>query len=315
MEQYTEAGFAKAIGYFNESIAVDPAFAPGYAGLALTYEGLSSLYMPASEAMPKAKFAALRALAIDSTLAEPYSTLAYVKAFYEWKWAEAEPDFRRALELNPGSAYAYRDYSYFLFTNGRFAESAVALRHAREIDPLSVFLSSMEGTLLYVSRRYDAAIPVLKTVLKSNPEHATSHMILGLCYLSKREYTAAVAELTEANRLENSAYNLGRLGCALADSGDRSAALKILDRLNRRSRTEFIQPYCFAVLYVALGDVDRAFEWLHRGVIERSEDMCNILNDPDMDRLRSDPRLAGVLQALGFRPPPDAAGPVAKDGS
>ncbi len=302
LQPFTRDGFQQAIRYFNEAIGLDPTYAQPFVGLASAYFGLSSIYEPANVAMPKARAAARHALELDPNLGDAHALLAIVRGFYDWERSEAEGDFKRAIELQPGSAIAHDGYSGLLLQDRRFDQMIAEGQRGYEIDPLSLGSEIGVAVRLHYTGRYDEAIAVLRKLLETHPTSFHAHLIIGQCLLWKQDLEGGLAEIMEAHRIVDVPTSLGWLGYAYAVSGRTGDARRVLAELESRSKREFVQPFCFAVINAGLGDKDRAFEWLDKGIATRSEDMGTIQIDRAMDPLRSDPRYQTLLRRMGFVP-------------
>ena len=187
-------GFAKAIGYFEDATRRDPQYALAYAGLADCYGIIgATIYgsVPAAEAAPKAKAAAIRALEIDPTLAEAETSLATAKFNYDWDWAGAAEGFQRAIQMDPRYPTAYQRYSLYSIAMGRFDDSLDQIGKARDLDPLSISINSSLGWRLYLARQYDRSIAQLRDTLEMDPSYEWSHLILGQAYEQKGEFSLA----------------------------------------------------------------------------------------------------------------------------
>jgi len=219
-------GFTRAIGYFEDATRKDPQYALAYAGLADCYGIIgATIYgtVPTSEAAPKAKAAAIRALEIDPSLAEAETSLATAKFNYDWDWAGASEGFKRAIELDPKYATAYQRYSLYSIAMGRFDESFEQIKHARDLDPLSISINSSFGWRLYLARQYDRSIAQLRGTLDMDPTYEWAHLILGQAFEQKGQYNLALAELQKAVELShNTPLMVSALAHAYALSGTRS---------------------------------------------------------------------------------------------
>src|SRR5438067_1547432 len=172
-------GFAQAIAYFQQAIAKDPSNARAYAGLADTYALMSTYnYDPPKELMPKAREAALRALHIDEKLAQAHTSLGLIAEFYDWDFASAEKEFRRAIELDPNYPTGHQWYAEFLANQGKFPQALAESERARQLDPLSLIITTDYGAILYYSRQYDRAIEVFEGVLATDPAFSRAHMVV-----------------------------------------------------------------------------------------------------------------------------------------
>ena len=292
---------AEAITCFLQSTDEDPMFAPAWVGLADAY-ALLSLYgasMP-REVFPKSKAAAQSALRIDPALAEAHNSLAVVELFYEWQWAAAEQAFRRAIELNPHYGDAHQRYGIYLTAMGRFEEAHAALARAQEADPLSRIIATIAGYPFYYSRDYDGAVRQFRHVAQIDPNFSMAHFRLGLTYAQQGKLDAALEELVLSKGLSNDRDVVAALGRVHAMRGERDAAIAAIAELHERSRDTFVSPYQLAVIYVALGDVAQAFEWLEKALADKSYWIIYLNVDPALDPLRSDARFDDLRRRAGL---------------
>lgn len=195
---------------------------------------------------------------LDDTIPEAHAELALIRTYSDWDWSAAESAYKRALSLNPNSAYAHDVYGIlYLSPIGRHDEAIAEMKRAVELDPLSPLYHHDLAWAFYYARQYDQAIEQLRKTLEMGPNFGYAHRTLGLVYLKKGMYEEAIAEL------QKSGY-LGDLGYAYAVLGKRDQALKLLAELKERSKQEHVDPFDFAQLYTGLGEKDQAFEWLKR---------------------------------------------------
>jgi len=302
MNSYTGDGWKKGIEHFNQAIKADPTYALAYAGLAEAYYGLSSTTFPPGEMIPKVKAAATRAWELDDTLAEAHAALGLAKAQYDWHWSEAEKEFRRAVELNPGYAQTHFWFGQYLIEVGRSGESLAEFRRAQQLDPLSPIHAVFTTYPLLYQRQPDQVITQLLKIIETDSSFYPAHAHLGIAYSQKGQLTEAVAALEKARQLEAIPWVLGWLGHAYAVAGRRDEALKLLDELKERSERQYVMPYSIALVYAGLGDRDRAFEWLEKGYAERDEQLCMLKVDHGFDGLRADPRFADLLRRMNLAP-------------
>jgi TolB-like protein/Flp pilus assembly protein TadD len=300
--KYTKDGFRKGIDFFNQAIAVDPNYALAHAGLAFNYITYEDWFIPPNEAAPKAKDAARKALALDDTLAGAHLTLAMIAHWYDWDWATAEPEYKRAIELNPNDPRPHAYYSWFLAPMGRHDEALAEAKRGQQLDPVSPETNVFLGSVLVFSRQYDQAIEQLRSGLELDQTYWYAHYFLGRAYEQKGRMPEAIAEFQRALELEkDNAENWANLGHAYAVSGKKAEALKIIDHLKELSASNYIAPYNVAAIHAGLGDKDQAFAWLDRAYNERSSMLTLYLtNDPRMDSLRSDPRFAELVRRIGL---------------
>ena len=268
----TVDGFNKGIEYFQQAIKKDPNYGPAYSGLADCYSSLAGQPgAPPKESFPKAKEAALKALEIDDTLGQAHSSLAFIKATYDWDWAGAEKEFQRAIQLNPGYAIAHDRYGVTLYRMGRVQEAIAEIKQALDLDPLSLPFNRDLGDAFYFARQYDQAIDQLHKAQELDPNFAQPQHDLILAYAQKSMYKEAIAEGNKRLSADpDDSAALPYLGYAYAKAGRRVEAQKVLDQLNDPSNRQFITAAARARIYAGLGEKDRAFEWLEKSYEERS---------------------------------------------
>jgi tetratricopeptide (TPR) repeat protein len=191
----TPDGFRKALEVFQQATENDPGYARAYAGLADSYAMMSNYgFAPATDCMPQARAAALKALQIDDSLAEAHTSLAVIAQDYDWDWQMAEKEYRRAIELNANYATAHHWYAEYLAYQGRFHEALAESERARELDPLSLIIAADNGAIFYFSRQYDRAIERFRAVLDMDPGFARAHLVI-LAYAQKGQFAAALADI------------------------------------------------------------------------------------------------------------------------
>jgi TolB-like protein/Tfp pilus assembly protein PilF len=295
----TGESLKQAVEFYNQAIEKDPNYALAYSGLAETYVLFSSYDVaPATDSMPQAKAAALRALAIDESLAEAHTALGFYLSFYEWDRDGSEREYRRAIELKPNYATAHHWFGADLSNVKRFDESLVELRRAEELDPLSRIIGTNLGDTLVYARRYDEAIAQYKRVLVRDPNFAYGHRALGWAYGSKGMYPEAIAETRTSIELNN--LGSGYLGLWLAKSGKRDEALKLLNELKQESTRNYVQSYNIALIYLGLGDKDEALNYLEKHMSSRAETASSYAVAPELDGLRSEPRFKAMLKRMNL---------------
>ena len=296
------ASLEESSRYFRQAIEADPTYALAHIGLADAYNFLGAFgiaVLPPSDAMPKARAAALRALELDDSLAEGHASLGFVKIYYDWDRAGAEAEFQRAIALNPNYAPAHQWYSHLLMSSGRTDEAIANARRAVAIDPLSLPAGMNLGWQLYWARHYDAAIEQLRALLQADGDFEQARWGLGLAYEGKRlpEATREFAKAVEVS--DGNLVYVAALGRAQASSGETQAALEIAARLEAEVR--YVSPYWMATLYVALNNADTAFAYLEKAIEERSGGVVWLNVDPNLDPLRADPRFALLLRRISVR--------------
>ena len=238
----TGAALKQAADFYQQAIEKDPNYALAYSGLAETYVLFSSYDVaPATDSMPQAKAAALRALEIDDSLAEAHTALGFYLSNYEWDRDGSEKEYRRAIELNPNYATAHHWFGADLSNVKRVDESLIELRRAEELDPLSPIIGTNLADMLVFARRYDEAIAQYKRILVRNPNFEYGHLALGRAYGSNGSYPEAIAEMRTAIALNNGSSTKGYLGLWLAKSGKRNEATEVLLDLKQEASRDYVQ--------------------------------------------------------------------------
>jgi tetratricopeptide (TPR) repeat protein len=287
--------------YLKQAIAKDPRYALAYAALADSYHLLPELTpVPVGEAFPNARTAALKALEIDDSLAEAHSALANIKEDFDWDWKGAEAEYKRAIELNPGQVLAHAWYSNLLLELGRFPEALVEARTAQQLDPLSVFANDNLCAILYYAGKYDQAIQQCRKTLDIDPTSHQAHRHLAQVYTQQRLYAEAVSELKKAIELSNgSAEASAELGYVFGVLGKKEEARQILREL-QDSHGGYVSPYHLAILYIGLGEKEKALESLTQAVDHRSPGVVHLKVSPLFQELRPDQRFQELLIYIGL---------------
>lgn len=309
-----EAGLRNGIKYFREAEEKDPSYALAYSGLADSYALLSDIgVVRPTDEMPKAKAAAQKAVDIDPSLAEAYTSRAFVKLAFDWDWLGAESDFKKALELNPKYPTAHQWYASYLMQMGKFDHGKQEIEQAHQLDPLSPIISSNAGLYSYYEHNYDDAIDKYKKTLETDPDFWVARNYLGLAYVQKRMYTEAISELRAlikaplgeslpedvvAKEVEASAS----LGFACGMAGKQAEAQAILKNFEAISQRRYVSGLYFAMIYAGLKDKDRAIAQLNRAFESRHPGLVLVRIDPVFDGLRSDERFKQLVKR--FEPIP-----------
>jgi len=306
--RWTEEGFYKAIGYFQQAIQKDPSYALAYAGVADSYVLLGwNSYLPPKDAFPKGKAAAMAALEIASDLGEAHTDLAAVLWLHDWRWPEAQKEFQRALELNPCYPTANHYYAECLMTLGRHAEALTRMKKSLELDPLSLIINVAIGWAYYHSRQYDEAVAQLLRTVELDPNYPMTCWILGLVYRKTARFDLAISAGEKAVNLSGgSPLMRAALAQTFATAGEAKEAIQILDDLQKLAKERYVVPHFFAGIYVGLGDHDRALEYLEKSYAEHCHWLIYLHIDPNMDDLRDDPRFQDLLRRVGLPAPSDA---------
>jgi len=298
----TAEGLRVALAYFNQAIEEDPNYAQAYSGLADTYALLGDwqyAVMTPTEANPKAKAAALKAVELDSALGEAHNSLAFALDGFDWDLDSGGKEFRRAIELNPGYATAHHWYAWHLALLGQYDQAIAEMKKAESLDPLSLIINADLAELLVLAHSYEESIRQSRKTIEMDPNFAMAHNQLAQAYLQQHKYEEAVAELQKAVQLSGGSPTcMANLARAYALSGQRSKAVKLLSELKARSTPGYSHASEVAAIYVSLGEMDEAMNWLEKGYAERFNP--GVLIRPAFDPLRSDPRFVNLAHRVGL---------------
>ena len=291
----TKEGFEKAIGFFNEAIEQDPAYALAYTGLADTYNLLPGYgWRTPDEAFPLGKSAARKALQIDEALGEAHASLGLVAMAYDMDWSLAETEYKRAIELNPNYATAHQWYGLYWTALGHLAEGEAEFRKALELDPLSLIINRGLGRNLYFQRRYDQAIEQMQKTLEIDPNFAPAHHWLTFAFWSAGRHEDAIIHAEIYASLESRMSKLPVLWRQVV-SGRRLDALRTLEDWQE------IPPGLKARYYAMLGEKEQAIEEWNKSLDESAIDIfLNVW--PFADPLRDDPRFQDLLRRMNLEP-------------
>ncbi len=296
-------GFEKAIQYFEQAIEKDPNHAVAFAGLADAYWWGSFFGdLRPRQTYPKAREAAKKAIEIDDTLGEAHASLASIHTFYDWDWEAAEREFKRALELAPGSSYTRVYYSLYLNLKRRHDEAVAQAKKAQELDPLSSFSNTHLGHRLWQARRYDEAIEEFEKWLVIEPNDGFAHLHLGVLYQEKGMIEEAIAEIEKGVELSGGvAIGVKNAIMTHFRFGSRDVAERLFDDLKERARHEYIPPICFVYVHLVRGETDQAFEWARKAYEERDGFLVWLRVTPfDSLHLPSEPRIDELMDRLGL---------------
>ncbi len=298
----SDENLQKAIAQFEEAVKLSPAFAPAYSGLSDAYlwAGYNEGFMTASEARPKARAAAEKAVQLDSTSAEAHASLATFKLFYEFDWAGCEREFRRAIQLNPNYAFAHDQFAMALAFTGRFDESVVESRRAAELDPLSpqVLIDATMAPIF--EKNFPAAKELARKAGELDPNYFFPVMLEGWADLEAGKFREAVPFLKKATTMGGPPFVTAYLAYAHGAAGDRGSAMAALEALKNMSKDGQVLPFNRALVYLGLGDHARALDNLERALAADSQMMAWLGRDAIFDALRSEPRFIALMKRLNF---------------
>jgi serine/threonine protein kinase/tetratricopeptide (TPR) repeat protein len=309
-----EEGFRSGIEYFKQAEEKDPTFALAFSGLADSYALLCDIGVvrPVDE-MPKAKAAAQKAVDADPTLAEAYTSRAFVKLAYDWDWLGAQTDFQQALKLNPKYPTAHQWYASYLMQMGKFSLAKTEIEEAQKLDPLSPIINANVGLYSYYEHNYDDAIAKYKTTLHSDPDFWVARHYLGLAYVQKGMHNEAIAELRKLIKapetgpvpdqvIASESEASASLGFAYGMAGKHQEARAILNQLEALSKRRYVSGLYFAIIYAGLKDNDKAIEYLNKAFDARHPGLVLIRIEPMFDGVRGDERFKELTKR--FEPIP-----------
>jgi TolB-like protein/Tfp pilus assembly protein PilF len=297
-----QAGFTKAVDYFQQAIAKDPTYAAAYAGLADSY-ALSGGFnlIPVEQAMPRAQAAAEKALQLDGNLAEAHASLGLIAPFNNWNWTGAEHHYQRAIELDPNYATAHHWYAEgYLMPVGRTDEAIAEMRKAQALDPLSAVIATDLGKELYFVRRYDDALVELRRALELDPNFTSAHNWISDTLLEKKMYNDAMAELEKTKPFREERVYIRQTAYLYARIGRQAEARAALAKALQLSKGKQVSVGAVALIHAALGDKDESFQWLEKACTERSSFMTSLKYWSVFDPLRGDARFADLLRRVGL---------------
>jgi serine/threonine-protein kinase len=283
----TEEGLSTSLDLFTRAARIDPEFARARAGIA-SASCLLALYgyRAPTEVMPKAHGAALEAIRLDDSLAEAHASLGLVRYLYDWNFTDAEKSFERALMLDPGYSSAHHWYAMMLMATKRFEESLREIDRAFALDPESPLYSTKRGTILMAAGRLDEAEAHLRRL-----DSGLARRELGFLALERGNLEKAKAGLDP----DDASY-----GLVLGLLGERDKTREMLDALKREESTSYVSPIAFALLYLGLGEKEKALDELERAYEMRDSALVYLRSEPGLSSLRSEPRFRLLLEKMGL---------------
>lgn len=288
----------KSIEHFRQAIALDPSYALAYAGLADAYTLLANAGSPAHEMMPKAREAARKALSLDDDLAEAHAAHGNIIIYYDYDFAGAEREHKRAIELNPNYATAHHWYSELLMGLGRHEEALAEIRRALEIDPLSLILNRQYGASLLFARQYDAAVAQMQRTVELDAIFAVAHSTLSVAYRMKGDHAESVEEFAKFQELTGGEQTAALMRESFAAGGWQG----FLRAMTGEPRPVNLTPYNVATFYAALGENDQAFLELNKSYQDREAILGLLRADPRFDALHDDPRFQDLAGRFKIAP-------------
>lgn len=292
-----------SIGFYQQSIDSDPNYALAYFGLADANLSLAfTADVPSKDCLPEAKAAAMKALEIDESLPEAHASLAFSIASFDWDWAVAEKEARRALGLNGNSAIAHFACAHVLSDLARHNEAASEAAQAIALEPIFPLFRALGAMFLHHAGHNDEAYATLQEALDIEPNFWISHLTLGKVLIQQRKYAAAIAELEKAKELSHgNSEAIASIGYAAALAGDSSKARAVLEELKGLANQRYVPPFNLALAYHALASENQAVSELNRACEERDVRLRLLKVDPRWNSLRSNLRFLGILKRIGLQ--------------
>jgi tetratricopeptide (TPR) repeat protein len=288
----TRDALRESVALYQQATRVDPQFAAAYAGLAYAQVLGSSNFVPPTEAMPKARASAQKALDLDDTIVEGHTALGYVALFYDWDFARAASAIDRALALNRYSSTAHELRGQLFAAEGRFADAALEIQEAQHVDPLSPTLEYDAAWNLIYERRYAESVAACRRALRNDPNFVLARGLLGLALVLDGQVSDGISELEHASAAGDSSVLDLFLVHGYAFAGRAPEARELLERVKASARSRYVCAYEVGSAHAALGDVDQALAWLSRALTERSDCVVWLRVEPWLDRLVADKRFA-----------------------
>ncbi len=306
LNRKTPDGLRKAIEHFNEVVAIDPSYAPGYSGIADAYNQMGLwVTLPPAETFPKAKAAAEHALSLDNRLAEARTALALAKFYYDWDFAGAEGDLRQAIRDNPDYPLARESYGIVVYESNptRFEEALAELNAASSIDPVSLAPYFWRGALYYFEGKNDLALRELQETQNIDPNFTLGLALKGAVYRESGEYDKYLDNWLSASPLEGVDLSQGEISAlrtVYAAKGLKGYEIAYADLLQQKMRGKYVSPLFVAMHYSIAGETDLAIEWLEKAFADRSSWLVELKVDPAWKNLHSDPRYHDLIKRIGF---------------
>ena len=297
-----ERGLQKSLQYFQLAAEKDPGYALPHVGIADAY-GILGVYsfMPPHQAYPRARAAANKALEIDPELGEVYASLGWIAMWYDRDFPVAESHFLKAIQMRPDYPEAHMWYGNLLFCTGRFDEAVREMRKGKELEPLEPAPATHVGWALYFARRFDESIEELNKVVASDPEFSLPYMWQSANFLAKKMYGEAIAAIRKFVELTGEAViGVSILGAAYGSAGMTDEALRILGRLDELSKDRYVGSLYRALVWIGLGEKNKALEDLEKAYLERESAMAFLKVWPIFDSVRSEPRFQALLKKMNL---------------
>ena len=292
----------QAIGFYEKALELDPSYALAYAGIADSYRMLPiTSDVSSSEAFPRSKEAALKALELDGHSSQSHVVLGYVYSWYDWNWTAAEIEMRKAIELDPNNPDAHRGLSILLTVTGRHDDAINEMRVARTLDPLSLQTNALEAQALHYAGRDDEAIDRLNKTFEIEPRFWIARLMLARIYIGRERWNDALTELDKARSASGgNSESISLAAYALARSSRVGEARKVIDELKNPADQSYMPSYNIALAYNGLGDKEQALRWLEDAAERHDVRMTLLKVDHKWDNLRGEQRFDSIMHRIGL---------------
>jgi len=290
----------RGLAALEQIVAKDPGNAAAWAAISDGWFGLSSVYLPPREAMPKARAAATKALSLDPQSDAAHSALGLVQVFYDWDWRAAEDHFQKAIAINPNSSTAYRGMGFLKEAVGQPAAAAQAVERAIELDPVSLWAHMQKSILLTCRRKYRDSERHARQVLAWEPRFGVLRALLGTNLAERGMFPEAILELEKAVEYQRVPTTMAWLAQGYARAGRKKEADRAMTELVSLAKTQYVCPFEVATAFAVLGRNDEAFEWMNKTVEERADCSIWLRSEPWLAHIHGDPRYKSLVRQIGF---------------
>ncbi|HVG84837.1 MAG TPA: tetratricopeptide repeat protein [Vicinamibacterales bacterium] len=303
LNQRTEEGLQKALDFFEKAVLEDPRFAQAHSGLADAY-GLCAHYAVRRpvDVWTKAASSAATAVMLDGNSSEAHTSLAHVRSTQDWDWFGAEREFLRAIALDPNYSTAHHWYAMScLVPMERLDEAREQMQQAQALDPVSSIIARDLAMTQYYRRDFDAALDQCDHTIELNPHFSPAYWLLGFIQEQRGDLDESIAAFQRAVHLSPLSPRMqSALARALALSGKRQQALKLLKTLEEMAPRRYVSPFELAVIHLALGHRELGLQWLSKAADDRAFEMTSLTVDPRLESIRESPEYHAVVRRLGL---------------
>jgi serine/threonine-protein kinase len=298
-DSWTKSNFTETVNLLQQALALDSSCVQAHLGLGQAYKRFSSWHLAPREAMPTARSHLLRVLELDPMSARARSMLGVIKLNFDYDWAGAEADLRRAVELNRDPV-TLSGWLCHLWVQGRWEEAEAVAKENRRAEPNASWTASELAGTYYYQRKYDLMLEQVRWILERNPDNPWAHAWSFRCHLVREEFPEALSALARVNALDPSPYEIGAEGHIHGRMGRVQDALRTVAELDRLSTQRFVPKMCWALVYAGLNDWQKALYFLEQAADERSDTITLLKVDPMWDGLRAEPGFISLVQRLGL---------------